>query len=292
MKWYKHFSRAHRDTKIKKLINEFGADAYAVYFYCLELIAESIDTDNITFELEDDAELIGQYLRIDTLRVERIMLKCIELDLFGQADNGRITCFKMAKFLDDRLTRNIELKTIISSNKMAEIKEKLTNKENLSEMSETVTDKTRHSATVAVCPDQIRLDENRLEKNKINNGESEISSIEVIEIKNNKVEKHIDYDKFFEKWYDLYDKKVDRKTAFHKFKKLKLTDDLFYKIMNHTDLYVQSTPDPQYRKNPSTYLNQESWNDEIIKPINVNNKHAVDDNIMAQLMANAEKYKK
>ena len=36
------------------------------------------------------------------------------------------------------------------------------------------------------------------------------------------------------------------------------------------DEYVRSTPNRQYRKDPSTYLNQESWNDEIIFPEDVN----------------------
>lgn len=34
--------------------------------------------------------------------------------------------------------------------------------------------------------------------------------------------------------------------------------------LKHIPLYVQSTPDKQYRKNFETYLNQECWNDEIL----------------------------
>lgn len=36
------------------------------------------------------------------------------------------------------------------------------------------------------------------------------------------------------------------------------------KIMIHVPKYVLSTPDKQFRKHPSTYLNNESWKDEII----------------------------
>ena len=34
--------------------------------------------------------------------------------------------------------------------------------------------------------------------------------------------------------------------------------------MNYIELYKQSQPDKQFRKNPETFLNNKSWNDEII----------------------------
>jgi len=151
MKWFKHYTKAHRDTKIKKLINEFGADGYAVYFYSLELIADSLESDNITFQLEDDAQLIGQYLKIDTLRVELIMKKCINLELFGISESGYITCMKMAKFLDERYTRNPELINLIKSDKITSIKTRLSE------------DKVK---TIGDIPHQIRLDKIRIDKNK------------------------------------------------------------------------------------------------------------------------------
>jgi hypothetical protein len=154
LKWFKHQSKAYRDTKIKKLINDFGAEGYAIYFYCLELIADNLDSENITFELEDDAFLIGQYLKIDTLKVESIMKKCIELDLFGLSASGKINCIKMAKFLDDRYTRNPELKKMIKSDKMQDVKNRLSE------------DKLKTKRDMSY---QIRLDYLRLDKNILDN---------------------------------------------------------------------------------------------------------------------------
>lgn len=66
----------------------------------------------------------------------------------------------------------------------------------------------------------------------------------------------------FAQFWDDYQKKVDRKKCETKFKKIN-SDDL--KIMrDHVPLYVESKPDPQYRKNPLTYLNGECWNDDIV----------------------------
>lgn len=66
----------------------------------------------------------------------------------------------------------------------------------------------------------------------------------------------------FEDFWNLYDKKQDRPKCEKKWEKIK--QGAREKIMEHLELYVRSTPDIQYRKNPLTYLNNESWNDEII----------------------------
>lgn len=66
----------------------------------------------------------------------------------------------------------------------------------------------------------------------------------------------------FEKFWNLYNKKQDRKRCEAKFKKLSKADKA--KIFETLPAYVASTPDEQYRKNPLTYLNGECWNNEII----------------------------
>ena len=43
-------------------------------------------------------------------------------------------------------------------------------------------------------------------------------------------------------------------------------------VFNHVSLYVESTPDKKYRQNPLTYLNQKSFNNEIIDNSNEGNK--------------------
>lgn len=66
----------------------------------------------------------------------------------------------------------------------------------------------------------------------------------------------------FEQFWNAYNKKVDRKRCFAKFKKLSKSDK--EKIFQTLLVYVASTPDVKFRKNPLTYLNNEAWNNEII----------------------------
>jgi len=68
----------------------------------------------------------------------------------------------------------------------------------------------------------------------------------------------------FQDFWNLYDKKTDLPKCLKKWEKIKQAAR--EKIMAHLALYVRATPDRQYRKNPLTYLNNESWNDEIITP--------------------------
>ena len=127
MKWFKHDSDAMTDSKIRKLILKHGAVGYAVYFHCLELIASSVSETNINFELEHDAEIIADDLKINgsgtesgAQIVENIMRTIIDLKLFEESD-GHIFCLKLLKRLDTSMTSNKYFRTLIAEAKSARI---------------------------------------------------------------------------------------------------------------------------------------------------------------------------
>ena len=67
----------------------------------------------------------------------------------------------------------------------------------------------------------------------------------------------------FDDFWNLYDKKVgDKEKIKTKWGKLKGSER--EAIMNHLPLYKQAQPNKKYRKDPATYLNNKSWNDELI----------------------------
>ena len=69
-------------------------------------------------------------------------------------------------------------------------------------------------------------------------------------------------DQQFMKWWELYDKKTDKKkTQKYWTKNIKQKD--YEKIMDHTRNYTAST-EKQFRKNPHSYLLNESYENEII----------------------------
>ena len=66
----------------------------------------------------------------------------------------------------------------------------------------------------------------------------------------------------FLKFWELYNKKINRDDAIKKWMKLSMVD--MNEALNVLPLYVKSTPDKQYRKNPSTWIYQKAWRNEII----------------------------
>lgn len=115
MKWFKHDSSAHTDAKLQKVLMKYRAEGYALYWYSLELIAGKVDKNNITFELEHDAEIIGFQLGIDQLKVQEIMHYMIDLGLFDVSQNNQIRCLKMAYRLDETTTKNPEVKAMLKA---------------------------------------------------------------------------------------------------------------------------------------------------------------------------------
>ena len=77
--------------------------------------------------------------------------------------------------------------------------------------------------------------------------------------------------KGFEMFWNLYDKKVDInrcRTAF-----MNLTLEQMGKAIKGVKSYVDSTPDKKYRKNPSTWINQKCWANEILSDKKKTNRY-------------------
>ena len=75
----------------------------------------------------------------------------------------------------------------------------------------------------------------------------------------------------FDKFWNLYDKKRGDKAKIKaKFSKLSKADR--QRIFETLPAYVANTPDKAYRKDPQTYLNNRSWEDEIIPKGNLFNQ--------------------
>lgn len=68
----------------------------------------------------------------------------------------------------------------------------------------------------------------------------------------------------FEKFWEVYNKKVGTKDSKTKFIKLSMKE--IDKIFETLPFYLKSTPDIKFRKNPTTYLNQRTWEDEGYMP--------------------------
>lgn len=110
IKWFKHDSTASLDAKLARVRLKYGMEGYGLYWFCLESIARNVETHNLTFELEEDAELLSVATNIHYERVQEMMTYMVNLGLFENCE-GRITCLKMATRTDEytqKLLRNAQ----------------------------------------------------------------------------------------------------------------------------------------------------------------------------------------
>ena len=75
----------------------------------------------------------------------------------------------------------------------------------------------------------------------------------------------------FDVFWDLYDKKRGERQKLEK-KWNGLTNKERSEIMEYIPRYKEATPDKKFRKDPQTFLNNKSWNDEIILPCLTNDR--------------------
>ena len=234
MKWFKHDSDAHRDTKLKKLRMKYGIEGFGLYWYCIELIADSVNEKNITFELEDDAEIIAHDLGLHHERIQEMMGYMVRLGLFELSGNT-ITCMKLANRLDQSMTSNPQMRKIIAGIKQ--------NHDPVMTKSECNHD-----------PVMTRLDKTRLDKKINNKTSSAIAS------------------RFHDFW-DAYPLKKNKKKAQATWKSRKLdaiADTLIADIKNRqaNDRQWKEGFIPL----PTTYLNGDRWEDEIDTGVPSNEK--------------------
>ena len=116
MKWFKHDSDANMDGRLQEILLDYGLEGYGLYFYCLELIVNKIDVDNLNFELEHDSRIIARNTGSTPQKVTEMMKRFIELGLFQNSD-GRITCLKLLQRLDKSMTSNVKMRSLIDQAK-------------------------------------------------------------------------------------------------------------------------------------------------------------------------------
>lgn len=120
MKWYKHLTESHDSLKIQKLMLKHGIVGYGMYFYCLELVAQNITSDNIDFELKIDSTILADRFKINGTQnkspiqiIEEIMIDLIRLDFFQQdQESGKIYAWKLAERIDNSIIKNPQLKKV------------------------------------------------------------------------------------------------------------------------------------------------------------------------------------
>jgi hypothetical protein len=116
MRWFKHQTASHTDARLKRLILRQGMAGYGLYWYCLELIGKDVSESNLTFEIEEDSELLAHATGMPREQVEAALRTMIDLGLFESCE-GRVTCLKMLQYIDSSMFKAGKIREVFQQEK-------------------------------------------------------------------------------------------------------------------------------------------------------------------------------
>ena len=115
---------------------------------------------------------------------------------------------------------------------------------------------------------------NNIENENIINSNNSNNSNKIVREEEEEEEEENCITSTFDEAWNLYDKKVGDKNKLKK-KWYSLTIAERRKALSEIPRYVKSTPEKKYRKNFETYINNKSFNDEIINDISNNKNYGI-----------------
>ena len=68
----------------------------------------------------------------------------------------------------------------------------------------------------------------------------------------------------FDEFWAIYERKGNKVQSLKAWRKIKPSIELQLQIYDAARIYVRATPDKQFRKDASTWLNNQCWNDEVV----------------------------
>ena len=232
MKWFKHDTDANMDAKLQEVLLDYGLEGYGLYWYCIELIAGKVGAENLTFSLEHDARIIARNTGGTPQKITEMMTRFIEVGLFEDKD-GLVTCMRLAKRLDKSMTSNPEMRAAIEGIR------------------------NNHDSVMTQSAKPMQ-DKNRTEENRVDKSRTEQKEVISHE-----------FDRFWLAGMTKQSKQAALKafTKQHKESKQDIevfTDYLISDIQQRLSAGVFGFD----KMHPTTYLNQQRWHDDIVKPIN------------------------
>jgi hypothetical protein len=237
--YFPHFCNARHDRKIKRLRKELGLEGYGIYFMLLETLREQLD---FKYPM-DDIDLLAEEFGTSE---QKVKVTICNYQLFDIDEHNSFFSVKLIEYLEPYFKMKLQRQ------KSAKARWDKVNKEK--ELSG------NNDATVLqpYCESNATVLQPYCESNA--------SAMQSKQSKENesKESKENETNKYFEKFWNLYDKNISKDKCLIIFNKL--NENEIQKIFQTLPDYLASTPDKLYRKNPESYLNNKTWNDEIILP--------------------------
>ena len=243
--YFAHDYEPTSDPKIQALIGEHGGLGYGIYWRLVEML-HSCNTHKLCFKKYIISSIAKQMLTT-VEQVNEIINSCIDYELFIKEQDF---------FYSQRVFFNIEKRNEIRNNNskagIASAEKRRLQRELL---------KVKLSDEIKSTPVEQPFNDGLTDDAHTS---TDVQHFSTKKEKKEKKEINIEFDVF----WNLYDKKVGDKSKLT-LNWNSLTDEERSLAINHIPKYKEVTQDKKYRKDPSTYLNNKSFNDEIIQRNNI-----------------------
>lgn len=261
--YFSHDSNAKDDPKCMLLIDQLGLEGYGIYWVLVEVLREQND-------YKYPLKLVPILARRYSTTAEKMLTVIKNYGLFEVVEDVFFSLSLIERM--EKMNNTIEQKRlagIASAEKKRLLKEAAKTATDVQQPFNGCSTGVQHNLNKEkkgkeIKEDIIYLDiiDSNIDIKEDNNIITTNKEIEIEKETNKEKEQEQESYSFEEFWRD-YDKKVGEKEKIKKkFNNLKKGER--ERIRDYIPKYKESTPDKQYRKNPETFLNNKSWNDEII----------------------------
>jgi hypothetical protein len=264
LSYYNIDTDRYLDEKIKRLRKNFGCTGLAVYDYILcEIYRDKgcflVWGENTAFDVAD-------YLGLKETSVMEIVHYCANVGLF---DKELLRCGngKNSTLLSDCGSNELlRIGSVLSSRSIQQRYYDIcckSKRKKINIPTEIMLISIQNSGSLPQNSGILPQNSGSLPQNSGSLPQSKVKKSKVKNPPNPLKGDDSDFEFTFDKFWDLYDKKVGKIDSLRK-KWAKLSKQDKVLIFEYLPKYKQANPDKKYRKNPETFLNNQSWNDEII----------------------------
>ena len=116
MKWIRHMTNSRRDFRLRSLILKHGAEAYAVYWIAVEIIAENLDT-NLKCLIEHDLDGLADETGSKPEKIKIILDESVKLGLFTKKC-GKYQNLKILNYSDEWTRKKLRINSGDSPEKL------------------------------------------------------------------------------------------------------------------------------------------------------------------------------
>lgn len=107
MKWFKHYTDAYTNLKLRIIINEFGMQGYGAYWLLLELIGQQADEKFKLSTTKMWKSALASFSQLSADQLDKLLVRFADLDLIDKKalKYGNLYVPKMAEYSDDYTKR-------------------------------------------------------------------------------------------------------------------------------------------------------------------------------------------